>query len=206
MPSVLSILLATYFVPRPTDADVDAMAFGLRLYAAALLVYIIHHFAEFYPTLKSRVVATLIQPLLLDMDDGTADEVPNASGSFDAKLGALLGLRRLGPSSFKTLLGPVPVQSGVPRTNEHAEVVPFKAMSSWMEDGMKSDSVSPSTKERLIHEIKAGLRELQSDTIVPDDKTLAALETMYGSYWVHALHDDNELLAVLTHYHTLIGS
>ena len=106
MPSVLSILLATYF-DASTDKQMETLSQGLRLYAATLLVYIIDHFAEFYPTLKSRIVATLIQALVLDVDDGTSKTVPEASGSLDAKLGALMGLRKLGPSSFKTLLGPV---------------------------------------------------------------------------------------------------
>ena len=53
MPSVLSILLATYFTPdeTPVEASIETQAYRLRLYAAALLAHIIDHFAEFYPTL-----------------------------------------------------------------------------------------------------------------------------------------------------------
>ena len=79
MPSVLSILLATYFTPdeTPVEASIETQAYRLRLYAAALLAHIIDHFAEFYPTLKSRVVETLVQALLLNVDDCSAKHVPD---------------------------------------------------------------------------------------------------------------------------------
>lgn len=189
MPSVLSILLATYFAP--IDEPIETQAYRLRLYAAALLVHIINHFAEFYPTLKSRVVATLVQALLLHVDDGTAKQVPDASGSLDAKLGALMGLRRLGPSSFKTLLGPVPVQSA---DAAHTELIPLRVMGTWLAENQD-------TTKRIMQEITAGLRELDTDVAEPDPE---AVKAAYGAFWTDVL--DKELVAVLAHYHTLIAS
>ena len=204
MPSVLSILLATYF-DASTGKQIEALSQGLRLYAATLLVYIIDHFAEFYPTLKSRIVATLIQALVLDVDDGTSKTVPEASGSLDAKLGALMGLRKLGPSSFKTLLGPVSVQPGV-SANQQSQLVPLKVMGEWLAELGSGDEQVRSSRDRFIQEIKGGLDGLEKNTAEPSSEALEKLRNTYGAFWIDTLHEDTTKLSVLAHYQTLIAS
>lgn len=188
MPSVLSILLASYF-GSPSEDKVNEEALSLRIYASALLVYVIDHFSECYPTLKSRVVATLLQALLADVDDGTANDAVEASGSLDAKLGALIALRKLGPSSFRSLLSPIGVLSGS-TSEDKAKIVPLKVMGAWLEKVSQDETVSKVIYERLVQEIKAGLMTLGEISVQSSASSADELADHFGSFWVELLKDN----------------
>jgi len=197
MPSVLSILLASYF-GSPSEEKVNQDALSLRIYASALLVYVIEHFAESYPTLKSRVVATLLQALLADVDDGTANDPVEASGSLDAKLGALIGLRKLGPSSFRSLLSPIGVLSGS-TSEEKAKMVPCKVMGTWLEKVSQDENVSKVNYEKLVQEIKAGLTSLGEESVQSSASDKETLAERFGSFWVELLKDNETALLGLSY-------
>ncbi|WFD23536.1 histone H4-like TAF Taf6, SAGA complex subunit [Malassezia equina] len=188
MPSVLSILLASYF-GSPSEDEVNEEALSLRIYASALLVYVIDHFSECYPTLKSRVVATLLQALLADIDDGTANDAVEASGSLDAKLGALIGLRKLGLSSFRSLLSPIGVLSGS-TSEDKAKIVPLKVMGAWLEKVSQDETVSKVIYERLVQEIKAGLMTLGETSVQSSASSADELADRFGLFWVELLKDN----------------
>lgn len=208
MPSVLSILLAVYTLSPELHAEWERSAVALRIYAATLLAYIIDHFAESYPTLKPRVVATLLQALFARVDDGTAATAPEASGSLDAKLGALLALRKLGPASFKTLLGTVGVLPPLESSEEHdAERVPLRDMGTWLQ-AVPDEGRAAFLAKCIVEQIRHGLRELgtyaEGAPAVPDAATLTRLEGTYGAYWVTTvLHDDAAALTALSQYSPL---
>jgi len=197
MPSVLSILLASYF-GSPSEEQVNDEALSLRIYASALLVFVIDHFAKSYPTLKSRVVATLLQALLADVDDGTAEDAIEASGSLDAKLGALVGLRKLGPSSFRSLLSPIGVLSGS-TSDEKARTVPLKVMGVWLEKVSQDENVSKINYEKILQEIKAGLVSIGEGSVQSSASDKEALTERFGSFWVELLKENDTALLGLSY-------
>ncbi|WFD43668.1 histone H4-like TAF Taf6, SAGA complex subunit [Malassezia psittaci] len=210
MPSVLSVLLAVYTLQQERVDDFETASIALRLYAATLLAYIIDHFADSYPTLKPRVVATLLQALFARIDDGTAVEASDASGSLDAKLGALIALRRLGPASFKTLLGNVrvlpPLES---EKTQDADRVPLRDLGNWVQDVPKQDR-SGFLSQCLVDQVRKGLQELGNVAdgvpVVPEPETLEQLEEIYGKYWTQeVLQDDAAALTALSQYKPLAG-
>ena len=221
MPSVLSVLLATYAVQQTgsVDAGVEKQAFELRVYAATLLAFVIEHFADYYPTLKPRVVATLLQALLVEVDDGNATKPEQASGSLDAKLGALIGLRRLGPASFKTLLGrigmlpPMDINSAeVSNRGSQGEEqdgrIPLQVLGGWLQRCMPEGSREAILVESMLREIRAGLEALgawaaasDGDVNPPSKNDLDALTQTYGAYWTQDVFskDSAALTALLRH-------
>ena len=209
MPSALSILLAVYTLTHEVNADLERASVALRLYAATLLAYIIDHFAESYPTLKPRFVATLLQALFARVDDGKAAMTPEASGSLDAKLGSLIALRKLGPASFKTLLGNVGVLPPLESVKEHdVERVPLRDMGSWIQS-ITNEGRTGFLAKCIVEQVRNGLRELGNNVdgapTVPDGATLDHLESMYGPYWTRELfHDDAAALTALNQYSTLV--
>lgn len=204
MPSVLSILLASYFGGTVVSESVDALACGLRVYAAALLVHVIDHFAECYPTLKSRVVATLLQALLAHMDDGTATTVETAAGSCDAKLGALIGLRRLGPSSFKTLAGQVGVHVDGDDNAAPVERIPLRVMAEWLPKLAEHDETKH-LYERMVHELHAGFQKLAVN-VAPHDASASAeaVRETYGALWPELFSNEPQVLAALAELRTFL--
>lgn len=209
MPSVLSILLAVYTLTHEVHADLERAALALRLYAATLLAYIIDHFAECYPTLKPRVVATLLQALFAHVDDGTAATTPEASGSLDAKIGALIALRKLGPASFKTLLGNVGVLPPLESSEEHdAERIPLRDMGAWLKTLVASEGRAGFLAKCIVEQVRGGLRALGTESdgapAIPDAAMLEQIEGMYGPYWTReVLHEDAAALTALAQYRPL---
>ncbi|KAL4401784.1 histone H4-like TAF Taf6, SAGA complex subunit [Malassezia pachydermatis] len=199
LPSVLSILLGSYFGSSDNE-KLETLAMSLRVYAASLLVYVVDRFADSYPTLKSRLVATLLQALVEPMDDGTASNALEASGSVEAKLGALVGLRKLGPSSFKTLLGPIGVLTGTLSTQD-AELIPIQVMGDWLGKTQQSEQIQQWALNRLVEEVKTSLAELGKDAKSTETINKDQLKERFSAFWVDTLPED--LLLVLTHYQSV---
>lgn len=208
MPSVLSILLAVYTLSQDVDAELEKAALALRLYAATLLAHTIDHFAESYPTLKPRVVATLVQALFAHIDDGTAETTPEASGSLDAKVGALIALRKLGPASFKTLLGSVGILPPLESSQEHnAERIPLHDMGTWLDALASAEGRAGFLTKCIRQHVCSGLHALglamDGAPTALTDAERKLVEEAYGAYWLQALGDDIAGLAALVQYRPL---
>ncbi|EPQ26001.1 uncharacterized protein PFL1_06455 [Pseudozyma flocculosa PF-1] len=148
MPSILSILLTTSLAEPGLDAqsthEIDnplitagPSSYSLRAYASALLAHIVEKHGPSYPSLKPRIVTTLLKALLAgalpDAGPTTASTQTSSVNGGDphhrgrsasralsadrtgagrpgprpepgTKVGAIMGLRRLGKASFKVLL------------------------------------------------------------------------------------------------------
>ncbi|WFD04915.1 histone H4-like TAF Taf6, SAGA complex subunit [Malassezia vespertilionis] len=207
MPSVLSILLAVYGTNEGTvDMEQENAAIGLRVYAATLLTYIIDRFGDSYPTLQSRVVATLLQALFSQVDDGTSANAADASGSLHAKFGALIALRKLGPASFKTLLGSIatlpPLDAVQERNPNH---VPLHALGTWLEQLQQKQGHEQFLVERILKETQVGLdalgQAMDGAPRMPDKAMQKRLTEVYGPFWAHVLDGDASGWSALAAYY-----
>lgn len=144
----------------------------------------------------------MLQALVEPVDDGTTERMPEASGSLDAKLGAIIGLRMLGPSGFKSLLGPIGMLTGSSNQG-NVELVPLQVMGTWLAKLQGDDKTPKRVFERLVNDVKQGLRELSKDTGMAAAADPEDLRKVYGDFWVDLLSSDNDLLAVLSHYQGL---
>jgi transcription initiation factor TFIID subunit 6 len=114
LPFVLSILLTSTL-----GSTTDTLTYMLRSQAGSLLAYIIAQYGATYPTLKPRLVRTALSALdagCKDAKDVGADMQRSDSPSLDegstkgpressaTKLGAVIGLRKIGPGAVRTLL------------------------------------------------------------------------------------------------------
>jgi hypothetical protein len=70
-----------------------ASPLGVRQFAAALLSNLITRYASTYPSLKPRVVKTILRALV------------EPGKTLATRYGALLGLRGLGPAAIESVLG-----------------------------------------------------------------------------------------------------
>ncbi|WFD31522.1 histone H4-like TAF Taf6, SAGA complex subunit [Malassezia sp. CBS 17886] len=225
MPSLLSIMLASYLdadAPSPSSAF-ESSAVQLREYAASLLAHVLDRYADSYPTLRARVVATLIQALYANMDLGPATSMPQASGSLDAKLGALLALRTLGPASFKTILGSVAVlppllpdgdADGDADGKADPSVAPLRAMGVWLQRlAAEGDAAPPRARilgPMILDQVHGGLHDLGLASApdaqsVPDESTVRELEAVYGPYWTQD-NLDAPALRAMAHYRSLAAT
>ena len=170
MPSVLSILLTSSL----TDEGVGTLqeqdevdnplitasnsSYTLRAYAAALLAHIADKHGRSYPTLKPRIVSTLLKALLAR---------PDASAG--TKLGAVMGLRRLGRASFKVLLTP-------------GGECPLLQLGTWIATQPESDA------QPIVREVTGALHSLLPPYIPPDagadEEKLQKLQEVYGPFWL----------------------
>lgn len=126
MPSILSILLTSSLAEPEllrqlhSSSEVQTplvtagpSSYALRAHASALLTHVVDTFGASYPTLKPRVIATLLKALMTGVVPGSSDQDSGRRGkgiarepraSPGTKLGALMALRRLGKASFRILL------------------------------------------------------------------------------------------------------
>lgn len=120
LPFVLSILLTSTL-----GASTSSRTYALRSQAGSVLAYLLAQYSSTYPTLKPRVVRTVLGALnagcrdasvLEDGEEELAERQMSASPSANGasargpresaatKLGAVIGLRKMGPSAIRTLL------------------------------------------------------------------------------------------------------
>ena len=216
-------MLADYFGPGVTvTEDVDEQVIKLRVNASSLLVHVIDNYSEYYPTLKPRVIATLLQALLFRTGSGEDTGVTNPSGSIETKLGAVIALHRLGPSSFKTLLGRVGVLPPMEEDKKenaadiatHGDMrVPLNVLGQWLKpikdnaDASRHESTIIAT---LIDEVKEGIKMLhhseqqKEESSAPMGPALEHLDATYGTFWTRdALKDNAVALVTLERYSSL---
>ncbi|WFD36194.1 histone H4-like TAF Taf6, SAGA complex subunit [Malassezia cuniculi] len=224
MPSILSVLLAAYFGPEEGNLDgVNEHVVKLRVYTATLLVHVIDNYSDYYPTLKPRVIATLLQAVAVTGGQGEKCDTTESSSSIDSKLGALIALRRLGPSSFKTLLGHIGVLPSstdaqkdlVTELSAHGETrVPLKVLGLWLqqikENGADASAHMSALLNSIIEEVKNGLSMLHKseepaeEAKTPSEPIIEHLDTVYGTFWTReVLQNDADLLMTLERYSPL---
>lgn len=192
MPSILSILLTSSLTEpelhRQLHSSDDVQtplvtagpsSYSLRAHASALLTHVVDTFGASYPTLKPRVVATLLKALMTGVVPGSSDQ-DSASRRKDAaarepraspgtKLGALMALRRLGKASFRVLLSHSAQLNA--RLGEGSELTdqaapsscPLRLLGEWMQSW---ESGALHTNERSTQLQAAELRVIQMKPII----------------------------------------
>lgn len=191
MPSVLSVLLTASLVSNG-KSEVGT-GYTVRAHAALLLCHISTHYGKSYPSLRPRIVATLLKALLAGTDptpaamEHTGGEALAASeasktaptASVSTKLGALLGLRCLGSAVVQTfLLGP----SGVVGQHEQQNYNALYRLGSWVERLSATDAEAAAW---LCREVRLALHDVApiSGSAPSEDEARERLVQHYGSFW-----------------------
>ncbi|KAN0061194.1 histone H4-like TAF Taf6, SAGA complex subunit [Thecaphora frezii] len=186
MPTLLSILLTSSLSPLPPPGSSQHAAlitagpssYTLRAYASALLAHIVERHGTSYPTLKPRLVTTMLKALLAGTspDDARGGGGPRAA--VGTKVGALMALRRMGKASFRTVL----------KEREGGRVL--RRVGDWAERmGKEVWSVQ--------REVLGALHDLLPP-YVPHDASLTAteeertrkLQEEFGTFWVNTVKGD----------------
>ncbi|PWN52309.1 hypothetical protein IE53DRAFT_385279 [Violaceomyces palustris] len=185
MPSILSILLTSSLSPdpggrrRPDQHEgyynplitAGPSSYSLRAHSSALLAHVVEKYSKSYPTLKPRVVATLLKAVLAGAGGG-GDSSSSTTGpkvDIGTKLGALMGLRRLGRSSFGVMLEPnAKLGGGGDDLEEGGErrrwrKTPLGMLGDWLEEYEKGNGMVERKRddvESRKEEVKAILMEI----------------------------------------------
>ncbi|SPO28096.1 related to TAF6 - Subunit (60 kDa) of TFIID and SAGA complexes [Ustilago trichophora] len=224
MPSILSILLTSSLAEpellRQLNGADDVQtplvtagpsSYSLRAHASALLTHVVDTFGSSYPTLKPRVVATLLKALMTGVVPGSSDQdsarrnevasrEPRASPG--TKLGALMALRRLGKASFRILLTTsaqlnAKLGESTDPSSEHTSASPLALLGEWMqswESGSlhqgRSDLRAIQMKP-LINEVAGALHALLPPFVAPNAELTGTAEernerlaSTFGDYWM----------------------
>ncbi|CCF50563.1 hypothetical protein NDA11_003365 [Ustilago hordei] len=191
MPSILSVLLTSSLAEpelhRQLHSSDDIQmplvtagpsSYSLRAHASALLTHVVDTFGSSYPTLKPRVVATLLKALMTGVIPGNNNQdsasrreaaVREPRASPGTKLGALMALRRLGKASFRMLLSHsaqlnARLGEGSESTEQTAtSVCPLRSLGEWMQSW---ESGALHANERSTQLQAAELRVIQMKPIV----------------------------------------
>lgn len=180
MPSILSILLTSSLAEpellrqlhgsdevRTPLVTAGPSSYSLRAHASALLTHVVDTFGSSYPTLKPRVVATLLKALMTGVVPGSSDQdsvrrneaaagrEPRASPG--TKLGALMALRRLGKASFRTLLSnsaQLNAKLGDSAEPTDSAASPLRLLGEWMQS-WESGSLHSGEQQQQAGELRA---------------------------------------------------
>jgi transcription initiation factor TFIID subunit 6 len=107
LPSVLSILLGKTVGHAHSENPVAHLS--TRVHASSLLSLLLSRYGASYPTMRPRMLRTLLRGLLEDKGFGT-------------KYGAIVGLRRMGREAVRLALGSEGNLKGVGEAFERASV------------------------------------------------------------------------------------
>ncbi|SNX85192.1 related to TAF6 - Subunit (60 kDa) of TFIID and SAGA complexes [Melanopsichium pennsylvanicum] len=224
MPSILSILLTSSLAEpellrqlsssddvRTPLVTAGTSSYSLRAHASALLTRVVDTFGSSYPTLKPRVVATLLKALMTGVVPGSSDQ-DSASRSHSAstrepraspgtKLGALMALRRLGKASFRILLstssqlnaklGDTTEQSGTSATSLR---LLGEWMQSWEAGTLHTEGGNKELRtlqmKPLISQVTGALHALLPPHVAPSaeltgtkEERAERLRDAFGLYW-----------------------
>lgn len=240
MPSILSILLTSSLAEpellRQLHSSDDVQtplvtagpsSYSLRAHASALLTHVVDSFGSSYPTLKPRVVATLLKALMTGVVPGSSDQdsarrsdtaparEPRASPG--TKLGALMALRRLGKASFRILLSTsaqlnAKLGENSETSSEQTSASPLRLLGEWMQSW---EAGSLHTDERsevraiqmkpIINEVTGALHALLPPFVAPNAELTGTaeerndrLQSTFGAYWMQkAVNVDSRVRAAL---------
>ncbi|TKY89933.1 hypothetical protein EX895_001231 [Sporisorium graminicola] len=196
MPSILSILLTSSLAEPELLRQLQGSdevhtplitagpsSYSLRAHASALLTHVVDTFGSSYPTLKPRVVATLLKALMTGVVPGSSDQdsaavarrheaaarEPRASPG--TKLGALMALRRLGKASFRTLLSTsAQLNAKLGDSSELTDTTapsasPLRLLGEWMQ-AWESGSLHSGESDQQQQQEAVQLRVLQMKPII----------------------------------------
>ncbi|KIS68220.1 TATA-binding protein-associated factor TAF6 [Mycosarcoma maydis] len=225
MPSILSILLTSSLAEpellrlsqgmndghRPL-VTAGPSSYSLRAHASALLTHVVETFGSSYPTLKPRVVATLLKALMTGVLPGSSDQdsarrsealsarEPRASPG--TKLGALMALRRLGKASFRTVLSnSTQLNAKLSDSAQPTETAatPLRLLGEWMQSWESGSLHSGDSNQQLralqmkpvINEVTGALHALLPPFVAPNAELMGTIEernqtlaSTYGEYWM----------------------
>lgn len=207
MPSILSVLLTASSLESNSKGPTRQVGTGytVRAHAALLLCHIATHYGKTYPSLRPRIVATLLKALLAGTNpcpnatERTGAEALAASqashtaptASVATKLGALLGLRCLGSAVVETfLLGPSgviveqPQQQSEPHQPRHRNNNVLSRLGAWVERLSETDVQATAW---LSREVRLALQDVARTTsggnVPTEDQAQEVLVNHYGSFW-----------------------
>ena len=225
MPSILSILLTSSLAEpellRQLHGSDDVQtplvtagpsSYSLRAHASALLTHVVDTFGSSYPTLKPRVVATLLKALMTGVVPGSSDQdsarrtgaaarEPRASPG--TKLGALMALRRLGKASFRILLSNsaqlnAKLGESSDASSDPTSLTPLRLLGEWMQS-WESGALHTDERGRLralqmkpiVNEVTGALHALLPPFVAPNAELAGTaeerdekLKTAFGEYWM----------------------
>lgn len=103
LPTILTCLLSTSFSPIPSPSGPPAPLddeHSIRLHSGSLLASLIQKYGSSYPTLRARVLKTLLRASVEKRTSSAA----GASSGAGSRWGAALALKSLGAEASRTLL------------------------------------------------------------------------------------------------------
>ncbi|GAC74155.1 hypothetical protein PANT_10d00039 [Moesziomyces antarcticus T-34] len=220
MPSILSILLTSSLAEpellaqmRNADADVQTplitagpSSYSLRAHASALLTHVVDTFGASYPTLKPRVVATLLKALMTGV-------VPGSSDQDSARRGGEAGSAAREPrASPGTKLGAL---MALQQPEATSSACPLRLLGEWMQSWEAGalhggEPNQPSAVRRLqmkplIDEVAGALHALLPPFVAPNaeltgtaEERNQTLSTTFGDFWMqHVVRVDARARAAL---------
>lgn len=204
LPSVLSILLTSTL-----GTSTSTLTYVLRSRAGSLLAYIVAQYGSTYPTLKPRLVRTALSALDAGCRDVTkeGEEVQSAySSTVDeasvkgpressaTKLGALIGLRKMGSGAIRTIL----VQEAQAPIGRSCYL---KRLGHWCEK-VESFPDRKGEIESIVQEVSKSLRVLgvyySSATVeMGQDIGESDVRDAFGDYWTKSLSSEESAMKAL---------
>jgi transcription initiation factor TFIID subunit 6 len=180
LPFVVSILLTSSL-----GTSASTLTYVLRTRAGSLLSYIIERYDGTYPTLRPRLVRTILIALNAGCKETTFEEEEqqnlarqSPASPFDTevspkgpresastKLGALIGLRRIGPSAIRTLLVQTQDQSSKASCQ-------LKRLGNWCE------------RTEMVEERRGEIKAVEREVIVSDQKQKHRRGTCTDSFFL----------------------
>ena len=215
LPYVITILITASLGHSPDSSKV----YVLRLYAASILARLIEQYSSTYPTLKPRIVRTILAALdagcakasrransdegeeevdtsMVDGDDSREESQKANKGpkeSAATKLGAIIGLRNLGAGTLRAILV---IDREFAAGKEDCLL---KRLGDWCSERSNSSPVGKEEVNLIVEEVKASFAEVTSKmrgavsiSDAVDSIQQAEVQTRLGSFWINAFSQDPE--------------
>lgn len=213
LPYVITILITASLGHSPNPSKV----YVLRLYAASILARLIQQYSSTYPTLKPRILRTIVTALdagcanasrrarsggdgeadisMADGDDSREESKKANKGpreSAATKLGAIIGLRNLGAGSLRALLV-------IDKESTVKEDCVLRRLGDWCSERAQSSPVGKEEVNLIVEELKASFAEVASKMrgAVSISNAVQAIQqeevqTRLGPFWTNAFSQDPE--------------
>ncbi|MCO5599839.1 hypothetical protein L7F22_053946 [Adiantum nelumboides] len=231
LPYVITILITASLGHSPDSSKV----YVLRLYAASILARLIQQYSSTYPTLKPRIVRTILAALdagcakasrrahsgegdeadtsMADGDDSQEDSKSANKGpreSAATKLGAIIGLRNLGAGSLRAILV-------IDREFAERQDCLLRRLGDWCLERSQSSPLGKEEVDLIVEELKASFAEVTSKmrgavsiSDAVDSIQQTEVQTRLGTFWTNAFSQDPEsargVLALLSELQRLKSS
>ncbi len=209
MPSILSVLLTASIspaghTPASRISGTHSSSYALRTHAGTLLAHVFETYSTSYPSLRARLVSTLLQALLAGTQrfvDGSQEGEPPKTGaeaaaeaearraspteSVGTKLGAVIGLCRLGKGIVRTfLLGPDGVQDREAGKNA------LRLAGLWLD---VYGEIAHGDTAALVAEVRSAAQGLTAPVlpaVASVEEEREKVEEAFGAFWASRLGED----------------